>query len=112
MINRRSDAVGIWNDSLSTHFVDQDSIACKNEKHRLDVLSNNLDTEIELASASIQKLERLQERYYQDGLQARIADLMGYYIRYVNAYERTSRLIEARYLPFRPVLKNGTQHVC
>lgn len=96
---------------LSTYYEDQLLIEDGTKESRLDELSGNLDIEISLASDNILKLERLQERYLQDSDQSRLANNMGYYIRYWNAYERVTTLIEARYAPFRPVLNNGKQNV-
>jgi hypothetical protein len=92
----------------STRYEDQELIKCDNEKQKLDHLSYNIEIEIELSSANIMKMERLQERYFYDGMLANVANAVGYYMRYQEAYERLGRLIEARYAPFHPVTNSGT----
>jgi hypothetical protein len=96
---------------LSTYYDDQLAWKNGNKESRLDALENNLDIEITLSSDNILKMEKLQERYFEDLERASKDDDMGCYIRFKNAYDRVTTLVEARYAPFRPVLDSGKQNV-
>ena len=86
----------------STRYEDQELIKEGSYELKLDLLSRNLNNEISLCAGNVLKLERLQDRYVEDGVLARAQDEMGYFQRYVFAYERIKVLVEAHYLPYQP----------
>lgn len=96
--------------NLSTRYDDRELIK-GTENQKLDELSDHLEAEVTLSSNDILKMERLQERYYSDGLSAKADKCIGYWMRYVKAYEHLNILISSFYLPFIPVTSRGKQSV-
>jgi hypothetical protein len=97
--------------NYSTRYDDKDLISGKTERRKLDWLTAKLAEEIEQSSNDINKMERLQQRYLEDGLSAQADHALAYQMRYLRAYETLGILIDAFYLPYRPVSDEGKQNV-
>jgi hypothetical protein len=95
----------------STRYDDREFVRGGNNKEKLDWLSTKLEGEISLSSTSIIKLERLRDRYQSDGLAAQAENDIGFYMRYVHAYERINIILENYYRPLHPVGKGGKLNV-
>jgi hypothetical protein len=100
MVKRSEDSEGLVDRktdiNYSTRYDDRE-LQDGTLEERLNDLSEHLNEEIEGSYSNIQKLERLGERYYSDGMAAQADDNMGYYMRYVRAYERIRNLVEAAF---------------
>jgi hypothetical protein len=81
----------------STRYDDKELIPGTN-RQKLDFLSLKIDSEVMDACDDILKLERLNDRYDSDGLEAKKDGDMAYYMRYLRACERINNIINAWYL--------------
>jgi hypothetical protein len=63
----------------------------------LFLLENKLHNEIDSCIDRLDKLERLADRYHEDGIGAKNDNNMAYYQRYAMAYERVQMIINARF---------------
>lgn len=80
----------------SSRYDDQEYMETQGETG-LFFLENKLHHEIDSCIDRLDKLERLAERYYEDGIAAKNDKNMACYQRYAMAYERVQMLINAHF---------------
>lgn len=81
----------------STRYDDRELTTKKNLTAQLDWLEQKLHNEIMLCSHDVLKLERLEERYWSDGLAAAAHKDFPYRMRYIEAHEHVTLLIHSHY---------------
>lgn len=89
----------------STRYDDQTFGIHDNEENHLSRLSLLIVEEINASLGNFIRMERLQEQYVADAAAAQEDNQMGYYMRYLHAYEFLEQHIRSKLLPFRPIPK-------